>query len=252
METSTRPVVETPRVHPPWEPIWRRRDVAIGLAALTGTFALIRVLVLLAADDGESADVITVAGAVINVFILAWVGVIVLLLGLRRRLSLRQLGYVRPERWGMIAVSVMGAYAAVLGYFAVVLLVESFGVDLGWLREGNAIPETAEENEIALLAVLSVAVVLAAPLAEELFFRGLLFRAFMGDGTERRQRLLAIWMSGFLFSAYHQNPSVLIPFMLVGALFAYGYRESRSLWTSTAAHAIFNGVNFAATVIDRL
>lgn len=249
--TSTSPVVERPRVHAPWEPIWRRRDVAIGVTALIVGFLLVGVFVIATADD-ESGDLVTVPGALATVGFEVWIGVSVLLLALWRGVSLRQLGYVRPERWGMIAVAVIGAYIAILGYFAMVLLVESFGVDLGWLREGNTIPDTTENDEVLLLAILGVAVVVIAPLSEELFFRGLLFRTFLGDGTGSGQRLLAIWISGLAFSAFHVNLSVLIPFTLVGALFAYVYRESRSLWTSTAAHAIFNGVNFAATVIDRL
>ena len=44
------------------------------------------------------------------------------------------------------------------------------------------------------------------------------------------------------------NLAVLIPFTVVGALFAWGFEASGSLWTSIAAHVLVNGLGFAATL----
>ena len=60
--------------------------------------------------------------------------------------------------------------------------------------------------------------------------------------------LAAALLSGLLFSAFHVNLSVLLPFTLVGALFAWGFEASGSLWTSIAAHFLVNGLGFMATL----
>jgi len=230
-----------------WPVVWRRSDVVLGLVALLGGLVIVVAFIVVTVE--KDAVELDVGGALATLAFEIWIGLSVVLLARARGLSFRQLGYVRPTRWGLIGVAVIGAYASIAAYFAVVILIESFGVDLELLREGNTIP--ADSETVALYLVLGLAVVVVAPLSEELFFRGLLFRAFVGDAGTARQRLLALWLSGLAFSMFHLNLSVLVPFALVGVLFAYTFRQSRSLWTSTIAHAIFNGVNFGVTLIDR-
>jgi membrane protease YdiL (CAAX protease family) len=94
------------------------------------------------------------------------------------------------------------------------------------------------------MVVLGVAVVLVAPLSEELFFRALVFRGLRGYW-----RLLpSLAVSGVLFGAFHGNVSVVLPFAFIGALFAWGYEESDSLWIPIVAHALVNGLSFALSV----
>ena len=88
--------------------------------------------------------------------------------------------------------------------------------------------------------------VLAAPLAEEIYFRAFLFRA-----TRRWLGLLvAALLSGVLFAGFHGNLAVLIPYTIVGALFAWGFEASGSLWTTIVAHFLVNGLGFAATLMS--
>ena len=67
----------------------------------------------------------------------------------------------------------------------------------------------------------------------------------MGSGGCFPRWRLADW----LFGVFHVNLSVLVPFSFVGALFAWAYEESGSLWVTIAAHAGFNGVSFAVTLL---
>ena len=60
--------------------------------------------------------------------------------------------------------------------------------------------------------------------------------------------LVGIVVSGVAFSAVHANAGVVIPFACIGMIFAWAYRRSQSLWTTILAHAIFNGISFAAAV----
>jgi len=58
-------------------------------------------------------------------------------------------------------------------------------------------------------------------------------------------------MSGFLFSLAHGQPTTLIPFTIVGMLFAAGYAYTGSLWTTIAAHFTFNLISFTLTLATR-
>ena len=94
------------------------------------------------------------------------------------------------------------------------------------------------------MLALGATVVLVAPVAEELYFRAFLFRA----ARPRLGVLAAALLSGALFAVFHANLAVLLPFTLVGALFAWGFEASGSLWTSIVAHFLVNGLGFLATL----
>ena len=100
-------------------------------------------------------------------------------------------------------------------------------------------PRTAEG--IALLTLLAVVM---APLFEELFFRGFLFRGLANSWG---------WVAGGLVSAVafgsaHMQLSVMIPLCALGFLLAWVYKQTGSLWTSIALHAIFNAISVVAWV----
>jgi membrane protease YdiL (CAAX protease family) len=173
-----------------------------------------------------------------------WAGLAVLLLARWRGISMHDLGFVRPRGagWGVISAAVVGAYAAMIGYVVVMAIVgrlTGFQVD----PPKNTIPETLARTT-AVWVLLGFALVLAAPFGEELFFRGLVYRAVAGFWGPA----LGILVSGIAFALMHFNLSVVVPFALIGMIFAAAYRSSGSIWTTIAAHAIFNGVSFALAV----
>jgi hypothetical protein len=87
-------------------------------------------------------------------------------------------------------------------------------------------------------------VVVVAPVAEELFFRGLIFRALVA----RVPLPVAYAVSGLVFAGFHLNVAVLVPFALIGVIFAWAFWNSGSLWTTIGAHAAVNGLSFAFAV----
>ena len=84
----------------------------------------------------------------------------------------------------------------------------------------------------------AVAVLLIAPVSEELFFRGLLLRGFL----MRYRPGTAIIASAFLFSAAHLNPLQGIPAFFLGLYFGWLFVRTRSLWPCILAHALNNMV----------
>jgi membrane protease YdiL (CAAX protease family) len=83
----------------------------------------------------------------------------------------------------------------------------------------------------------------AAPLIEEVLFRGLLLESLRGRGTR-----FAIWISGLAFAAWHLNPAALRYYALMGALLGFLYVK-RGLICSISAHLAFNGVLTIAAVV---
>jgi membrane protease YdiL (CAAX protease family) len=77
---------------------------------------------------------------------------------------------------------------------------------------------------------------IAAPLVEEVLFRGLLLESQRFRGTAA-----AIWLSAAGFAVWHLNPAALRYYALLGALLGWLYAR-RGLACSMAAHLGFNGV----------
>jgi membrane protease YdiL (CAAX protease family) len=229
--------------------VWRGRDPLIGFGALVGALiALVATVgVILVGFDlqGASEDF---AVAIVGIGYEVMFAAAVLLLANHRGLTLRDLGFRRPDRWGPMGVAVAGAYAIMIGYGLLITLLQQLGVDTSLIDQGNDIPNVdiyGTHAIVVLMIVYGLAVVVVAPLAEEIFFRGLIFRALAGIWPS----WAAIAASGIAFGAFHLNVSVILPFSLVGMLFAWCFRQSRSLWVSIGAHFIFNTVSFIFTVI---
>lgn len=222
--------------------IWQGRDVAAGLGLIAAAFVL--VVIGLGVYVGVTGDEDTDApGVIATLFFELLIGASVLFLAARRGRSFRDLGFVRPQRWGLIGIVWAGSYGILVAYQLVLALIDRLGIDVSRLREGNPLPIDSGDG-IGLIVVLGLAVVIVAPLCEELFFRALIFRGLRGYW-----RLLpSLAVSGLIFGAFHGNLSVLVPFTFVGALFAWGYEESESLLTPVLAHLLVNGVSFALSV----
>jgi len=121
------------------------------------------------------------------------------------------------------------------------LIVELTG--LGELVPESTLPEDFFDNP-AIVPLVGVLAILAAPIAEETFFRGFLFAGL-------RVRWGTFWAalaSGLLFAALHFSLGSIVPFTVIGMLLAWAYAFSGSLWTAIGAHFAFNAVSFGVAV----
>ncbi len=94
-------------------------------------------------------------------------------------------------------------------------------------------------GEWAGMAAIALGAVVAAPLTEELLFRGFIFgmlRSWMG----RRGALL---LTSAAFAAFHVLPAVVLPIFLVGLVLNWIYLKTGSLVYPILFHALFNGWN---------
>lgn len=227
---------------------WRLSDLAAGLALLLlGYAVLLGVLVGVSLALGVDPELDTagaLVAATVTLFLEAWIGCVVWLVARRRGIGGVDLGLDPPQSWLPVGYAVAGAYASLIVYGLAILAIERLtGAELGLLKEGNGIPDSPA-NTSAVWFVLGVSVMALAPLSEEVFFRGFLFRAIHG----RIGLAAGLILSALAFSLFHLNVGVIFPFFLIGLIFAWAYHASGSLWTPIAAHAIFNSVSFIATL----
>ena len=80
-------------------------------------------------------------------------------------------------------------------------------------------------------------IVIAAPVAEEVFFRGYMFR-FMEQRIGFQAGLL---LSSVVFATIHLNPSGLPVYIVIAMVMTLVYRHSGSLVSPIVAHATLNG-----------
>ncbi len=105
--------------------------------------------------------------------------------------------------------------------------------------------EALRGQQGAGLAVAVAAVVVAAPVAEELLFRRLWFPVL----RQRYGAAVGIAASACLFAAVHGDVQAFVPLAALGAGFAWLYHRSRSLVGCTVAHALNNALAVATTAL---
>jgi len=228
---------------------WRLRDLGLAVAwvVVAGILVGIVVGILFAAveDLSDDAEMAVVLGTGLALYV-ALMGAVAWFSVRRYSCGWQALGFrpaVRGGWWLPVAVAVAFLVAAHVVWVIYVLIVELLGIG-GLVPEGN-LPEGMFDNPLILPLVAAV-VLVAAPIAEETFFRGFLFPTL-------RVRWGIFWAalaSGLLFGAFHFNLGLLIPFTVIGMLLAYAYAFSGSLWTSILGHLAFNTIGFVWGVVS--
>jgi uncharacterized protein len=146
----------------------------------------------------------------------------------------------------------LGAVVAGLGYgvlawfgSTVVLVVVTILLD----ALGQPPPVGPAEQAIAMLDpwLVVIAIVIFAPIAEELFFRGIVFNAWLREAG-------LVWAyvgSAALFAAIHLSLASLLPIFLLGLALAWVYRRTGSLLAPIVMHATVNGISVAVALAVR-
>lgn len=106
--------------------------------------------------------------------------------------------------------------------------------------------------------VLVLAIVIVAPVAEEVFFRGIVYSAWLREHGPR----VALYGSAALFAVIHANTVsadaliasvvTVVPIFMLGIALALVYRLTGSLPAAIGLHAGFNGITVALALLVRL
>jgi uncharacterized protein len=216
--------------------------VLVTLAGLIGLVILIGALLYWLLSDRFTDLDETPWPLVLGSFVQTLVIVLAVDFGWRRRKSLSwtDTGF-RP-----VSIKVLWPFA--VGGIVLAGSIEFLERQLG-IKPGDLIPDMIAPQGFHwshFLAVL-LAVGVMAPLAEELIFRGVLYSWF----RSRLNMGLAIGLNALVFGLVH--PGYPLPLMalvaLMGAIFAWSYEKTGSLWVPSVLHMAQNSAVVTAVYI---
>jgi len=147
---------------------------------------------------------------------------------------------------GLPRAALVGVVAGAAGFLAsgaIGLLQKS----LGWTIEEQAWLVEVLRQDGAVLGLVPWLVVVA-PLAEEVFFRGYLFR-FLHERVGAR---VAYPLSAACFSLIHFHLPGLLVYFVVGLLFAWACRRTGTLAAPIVAHVTYNGAALGVALVATL
>lgn len=216
---------------------WNLRDVSGAiLLVVVGTLLLLIIGGLVALVAGSLPALV--------VILLSVVLELLLIFGVWK-FGLRRYG----KSWnslGLIPSLNNGALLVLLVFLASLALTAVYGLIVTFFDQEILAPEPLPgdltETVLQRLAGFFI-VVLLAPFAEEIFFRGFLLPAF----ANRWGFLAGAIISSGLFGISHVAPGSIVPAFMSGMLFAWLYHRTGSLWNTTIAHGAQNALAFAVT-----
>jgi uncharacterized protein len=218
---------------PPW-PWWAPSIIAALLVAL-----LIPVVILEATGNGadEEAELSTASVVIFTLFQDA------LILGLTvglawsaggRRPTWADFGLRRTGFWSALGLTV----ALFVGFFIVSAI---YAAALG-IEEGDDLAtDLGADESVGKAIAVGLLVCVAAPITEEIFFRGFLFAALW----KRFGWVAGALVSGLIFGFIHVGGTAahFLPLLaLLGVLFAVLYRVTGSLLPCIGLHALNNAI----------
>ena len=151
-----------------------------------------------------------------------------------RELKLHRLD---AETFWRPALVTLGAYVLLIVYS---VIVSAIGPDI--LQPESTVPVEVVRDDFAII-LTGVAALIGAPLAEEMFFRVLLFGGLLRWGFWP-----AALISSLLFAGVHLDPGSLVPFTLIGVLLAWLFWRRGHLWDAITFHLMFNATSFILLV----
>lgn len=155
----------------------------------------------------------------------------------KRRIRMGGVRYRLPGKLEYPLILVLGMSAAI----AINILVSLSGLAL--LSEKYQQVAQAIYSDSVFMQILSAAII--APVLEELFFRGLIFKRL----REYCKPWVAILISSLFFGAFHGNLVQFVYASIVGAMLAYTYEKYKTIYAPILFHI---GANMLSVIITNL
>jgi hypothetical protein len=233
--TTGFPAIQPERNEAAQRQLWKGRDVLVmtlaiivsfiaGVAALTGA--------VLATSGGLRPDRMPVA---FSVGIIAIQGLVMLVAvwaaGLvRRRYTWADIGLTRPSR-GWVAAS----FGLFIVLRVVVVLVAALLAQVGIT---SVQPQAIAPEGFTWVGAIGMLIFagVVVPVAEEVFFRGVLYRWL----RDKWGVAVGAIVSGLVFGIAHLEPATAIPAAIMGIALALVFEKSKSLWPGILIHILNN------------
>jgi len=225
-------------------PVWFYRPVdLLGVVLVFGLFAGL-ILTSLRAAQTQKPE-LTPDALLVNIgFQFLMAGLVALLV--TRRVGLIQWLGLRWPAWTWMVLIAPGTVLLMwlvfsgLQFSGYVEWMQSLGVE----TVQDTVRLLQESEDPLVLGLMAFAAVIAAPLCEEIVFRGYLYPVMKKFGG----MTVAAGCSALIFAAAHGNLTALLPLFIFGIVLVFLYEKTGSLWAPIATHFCFNG----ATVIAQM
>lgn len=149
----------------------------------------------------------------------------------------REMGITRVRFWRNLGWGVVGMAAIFAASITIALALSQLGVEQTQAEELSLARATP-----ATFLLIFLAGTVLAPVAEEIFFRGYVFRAFLTS----RGAPWAYVLSAGIFAIAHMNLPGLLSFFAIGIILAYLFQRSGSLVPCIVAHSLNNATALLA------
>lgn len=159
-------------------------------------------------------------------------------------LGIKITGVPPSELFRFKSVSPVTAFATLIGSLGIILLMTE--LDNYVL---NILPMPIEILELFETLIMGstgfFALVVMAPVTEELFFRGMLLKGF----AQKYNTWTAIGMSAFFFGLIHLNPWQFLPAIGAGLFIGWLYLMTDNILLCIAVHALNNGLAYFLEIL---
>jgi len=221
--------------------VWPAWFAGVGfLVGITGTLLLISIGAVIVGADGEGDSpafviVATLAQAIV------FVGTAYVFAGFVAKPKAWHFGLRKSAFWPALGWAALGIFCFYLVTAIYSVLVPT-DVEQGVTEELGA-----DQGTFGLIAA-GLMVIVIAPVAEEVFFRGFFYKAL----RSRFSIIAAAVIDGLLFGVIHYNFEgadallLLPPLALLGFVFCLVYEKTGSLFPVIGLHAFNNSVAYAA------
>lgn len=150
-----------------------------------------------------------------------------------------------PVALGIAALSILAVWVVI---FVVFNFLKEYAFGGAWPDE--SVQRTVEtfrtSGSLSYKILLGIVAVIIAPLTEEVIFRGFLY------GVVKRftDRWFSTFFTALFFAAVHQHVGGLFPLFVLAIGLAIAYEATGCLLVPIFMHAIFNGFNIGAMILQ--
>lgn len=146
-------------------------------------------------------------------------------------------------KWKKVWLAIPIAIVTVAVFYVIVIAAHMMGYDT-WMKEtfgdDAKLQETIrvykETDAATIRMMMAFAVIVLAPVCEEILFRGYIYGA-----TKRfSDRFFACLFSSLMFAVVHYNINALLPLFVLAILLTIAYELTGSIWAPISIHALFN------------
>ncbi|MCZ2128252.1 MAG: CPBP family intramembrane metalloprotease [Anaerolineales bacterium] len=157
-----------------------------------------------------------------------------------RKVSWKELGF---QKFSGVYANLALGFGLLIGAYILVIVNNIAMIALGVVTQADVLSEMIGEVNAPYLFAFTTVIV--APIVEEMFFRGFLFKGL----REKYGWIHALFFSSLIFAIFHGQIATLIPTFLLGALFSYMYQRTESIYPGIILHFFVNALGSAALLL---